>query len=44
MRQRRHEIAVAAGHVLIGDQRVEDRFLGRLHDRVEERVDVERRG
>lgn len=40
LRQRRHEIAVAPGHVVIGHQRIEDRFLHTPDHGVEERIDV----
>ena len=38
VRQRVDAVAVTSGHVLIVDQRIHDRFLDRLHGRLEDRI------
>src|ERR1700733_2506722 len=39
-RESRGSVAVAAGHVLVGDERVGDGFFGGLDDGLKERVDL----
>ena len=39
VRQSFDAMIVAAGHVVIVDERIDDRFLGRLHDRLKDRIE-----
>ena len=41
VRQRRHDIAISAGHVGIGDECVEDGLLNRLDGGIEEGIDID---
>src|ERR1700730_3277525 len=38
MRERRHTMIISASHVVIVDERVDNRFFGRLHGRSKKRI------